>query len=140
MDNPEASVFGREVERASVAAHLRTERLERRIHRGRQIVARQRALVTKFGGEVPIALALLETFESSLAIFEKTLAARQRDEVLIARAEQAVRNSKAVLEAPIPNCLEPADAIGPKLDYTHIVKILREGGYDCELLAQETLH
>jgi hypothetical protein len=140
MNNSEARALGREVEGAPLAAHLRTERLEHRIRRCRQIVARQRELVAKFGGEVPIALALLQTFESSLAIFEKTLLAHQRYEVLIARAEQAVGSSKSALEAPIPNCLEPADAIGPKLDYTYIMKILREGGYDCELLAQETLH
>jgi hypothetical protein len=43
--------------------------------RGRQIVERQRELVAKFGEQIPIAVALLKSFESSLALFEQTLAA-----------------------------------------------------------------
>jgi hypothetical protein len=120
---------------------------ERRVARSRQIVARQRGLVAKFGEQIPIAVALLETFERSLALHEETLAAFQRDRALTVRAEeQIVRNSKALLPTPIPNCLKPADATGPALDYqakslavAHIMGILREGGYDCEL-AQEVLH
>ena len=66
-------------------------------------------------------------------------AAHQRNEVLTVTAEQALRSSKELL-VPIP--LDPADATGPKLDHqanlhaAHIMKILREGGYDCEELVQ----
>src|SRR5215471_7309150 len=84
---------------------------ERRLDRGRQIVARQRELVAKLGERSPIAVALLKIFERSLAIFEEVLATNQRNEVFIARAEQA-------LVAPTtPNCLEEADATRAKLDH-----------------------
>jgi hypothetical protein len=145
MNNSEAGMLEREVGRAPIAAHLRSARLvweaERRVGRARQIVARQRDLVARVGEEeVPIAVALLQTFERSLALFEEALAGRKRGEALIVRGEeQLVCNSKALLPAPISNCLEPADVTRPKLDVASIMEILREGGYDCEL-AQETLH
>jgi hypothetical protein len=144
MNNSEAGMLEREVGRAPIAAHLRSARLvwqaERRVGRARQIVARQRDVVARVGEQVPIAVALLQTFERSLALFEEVLAGRKRGEALIVRGEeQLVCNSKALLPAPISNCLEPADVTRPKLDVASIMEILREGGYDCEL-AQETLH
>src|SRR5262249_23707706 len=148
--NNEASTFEREDGLPPTAARLCAARLlsetEHRVDRGRQIVARQRGLVAKFGKELPIAVGLLEAFERSLVLLEKIAADRknrashQSDEVVI--AEQAVRTSRALFAAPIPNWLEPADAARPKPDHlsvAHILKILREGGYDCELV-QETLH
>jgi len=136
------AVVEREVGQAPTAAHPRAGRLvseaERHIVRGRQIVARQRDLVAKIGEQdAPRAVALWRTFERSLTIIEEILAAHQRNEVPTATTEQALRSSKALL-VPIPNCLEPADATGPKLVHqvksaaAHIMKILREGGYDCE--------
>jgi len=145
--NNEASTFERGDGLPPTAAGLRAARLlsetEHRVDRGRQIVARQRGLVAKFGKELPIAVGLLEAFERSLVLLEKiaadrnNLASHQSDEVV----KQAVRTSKAFFAAPIPNCLEPADAARPKphhLSVAHIMKILREGGFDCELV-QETL-
>ena len=55
------------------------------------------------------------------------------------RLPQELRGSKALV-ASIPNCLKPTDATGPTLPaVAHIMEILHEGGYDCELV-QETLH
>jgi uncharacterized protein (DUF1697 family) len=113
---------------------------ERRVDRGRQIVARQRELVAKLGEQFPIAVTLLKSFERSLALFEEVLATHQRNEVSIARAEQAL------VVPTTPNCLEEVDATGAKLDHqermravARILEILREGGYHCEL-DQKTLH
>jgi hypothetical protein len=113
---------------------------ERRVDRGRQIVARQRELVAKLGEKFPIAVALLKNFEDLLALFEKNLATYQRNEVSIAGAGQAL------VVPTTPNCLEEADATGAKLDHqermravARILEILREGGYHCEL-DQKTLH
>ena len=78
MNNSEAGMPEREVGRALTAAHLRSARLvweaDRRVGRARQIVARQRDLVARVGEQVPIAVALLHTFERSLALFEEVLA------------------------------------------------------------------
>ena len=114
--------------------------VERRVDRGRQIVARQRELVAKLGERFPIAVAILKNLEDLLAIFERDLATNQRNEVSIARAEQA-------LVAPTtPNCLEEADATRAKLDHqermravARVLEILRGAGYHCEL-DQKTLH
>jgi hypothetical protein len=58
---------------------------ERDVVRGRKIVARQRELVARFGEQMPIAVALLQTFEGTLAQFENILAG-QRQEIRSARA------------------------------------------------------
>jgi len=144
MNNSEARVVERQVGLAPMVTYLSYSgdlvlKAERRVDRGRQIVARQRELVAKLGERFPIAVALLKNFEDLLAIFERDLATHQRKEVSIARAEQA-------LVAPTtPNCLEEAD-VTAKLDHqermravARILEILREGGYHCEL-DQQTLH
>jgi hypothetical protein len=145
MNDSGARVVERQVGLAATVTYLsysgdRVSEAERRVDRGRQIVARQRELVAKLGEQFPIAVTLLKNFERSLALFEEVLATHQRNEVSIARAEQA-------LVAPTtPNCLAEADATGAKLDHqermravARILEILREGGYQCEL-DQQTLH
>jgi hypothetical protein len=135
MDNRRSN----SVNRAVRAARLVSE-AERRVHRGRQIVARQREFVAKFGEQVPIALALLKNFEDLLALFERTQAL---NEALAVEAEQSVVN--AAVAAPMARCHEPADPVALTLDHQdqtcdidHIMEILREAGYHCELL-QENL-
>ena len=143
MNNSEAGMLEREVGRAPIAAHLRSAPcLGNRVSCWSCPTDRRATadLVARVGEQVPIAVALLQTFERSLALFEEVLAGRKRGEALIVRGEeQLVCNSKALLAAPIPNCLEPADVTRPKLDVASIMEILREAGYDCEF-AQETLH
>ena len=145
MNDSEARVAERQVGPAAMVTYLsysgdRVSEAERRVDRGRQIVARQRELVAKLGEQFPIAVTLLKSFERSLALFEEVLATRQRNEVSIARAEQAL------VVPTTPNCLEEVDATGAKPDHqermravARILEILREGGYHCEL-DQKTLH
>ena len=145
MNDSEARVVERQVGLAAMVTYLSysgdlVSEAERRVDRGRQIVARQRELVAKLGEQFPIAVTLLKSFERSLALFEEVLATHQRDEVSIARAEQAL------VVPTTPNCLEEVDATGAKLDHqermravARILEILREGGYHCEL-DQKTLH
>jgi hypothetical protein len=145
MNDSGARVVERQVGLAATVTYLsysgdRVSEAERRVDRGRQIVARQRELVAKLGEQFPIAVTLLKNFERSLALFEEVLATHQRNEVPIARAEQAL------VVPTTPNCLEEVDATGAKLDHqermravARILEILREGGYHCEL-DQKTLH
>src|SRR5215472_10075333 len=105
MNDSEARVVERQVGLAAIVTSLsysgdRVSEAERRVDRGRQIVARQRELVAKLGEQFPIAVTLLKNFERSLALFEEVLATHQRDEVSIARAEQAL------VVPTTPNCLE----------------------------------
>jgi hypothetical protein len=113
---------------------------ERRVVRGRQIVARQRELAAKLGEDLPIAVALLAAYERSLALLEN---AYERSTVLTNTVDKAVRGSRALLVA---NCPSPADTTGPGQDHQEgmravalIMEILREGGYHCEL-TKETMH
>jgi len=94
---------------------LKAIEAERRVSRGREIVSRQRDLVAKLGDGHPIAVALLNTFEALLALYEANLAASRRDEVVADNTEEA--NWRKVFR---------------------IMEILGEGGYDCDL--QLTLH
>jgi hypothetical protein len=114
--------------------------LERRVIRGRQIVGRQRELAAKLGEDLPIAIALLEIYERSLALLENAYARR---DVLADTADEAVRAPGAFLVA---NCPCPAGTTGPGQDHQErmlavalVIEILREGGYHCEL-AKETMH
>jgi hypothetical protein len=116
--------------------------LERLVVRGREIVARQRELAAKLGNEFPIAGALLETYEKSLALFEDY----RRQEVLAKPVDEAVGGSSALLVASYSNCPSPDDTTVPKQDHQDrmrgvvlVMEILRDAGYQCEL-AKETLH
>jgi hypothetical protein len=120
--------------------------LEHRIIRGRQIIARQRELVAKLGNVLPISVTLLETFEKTLSLFEKTQAAFLRSDALTDEAIQTVHSDKTVVAAPIPTCVDLADAARSKVEYEeqmsaarHIMEILCGGGYHCEL-DRETSH
>src|SRR5262245_52336555 len=150
MSNREARVVEREVGIAPMIAHQCSERFvsetERRIRRARQIVARQRELVARFDGRNPIAVALLHNFERSAALFEETLAAYQRREILAAGPTEAVHNCKPCLPPTTPNCRERAIAAAVQPDYEEqvravalIMEILRKNGYHCQL-AHETSH
>ena len=117
-----------------------TTELERRVVRGRQMVARQRELAVKLGEELPIAVALLKTYENSLALLENAV---QRSRVLADTVDKAVCGSSALLVASFPSCLEPAGTTGPQrdhqeqmLDVSRLMEILRGGGYHCELADQ----
>jgi hypothetical protein len=123
-------------------AVLSATELERRVVRGREIVARQRELAAKLGEDFPLAVKLLNEFERSLALLEDI----QRREVLTNTVNKAVRGSGALLVASIPICPSPADIIGPQPDYQDrmrdvalIMDILRDAGYRCEL-ANDTVH
>jgi hypothetical protein len=114
-----------------------------RLVRGRQIVARQRELAERLGNVLPIAVALLETYEKSLSLLEK---ACQRAEVLSNAGDNAVPGPRGLLAASSPNGPSPVDRAVPKLDYQArmrevalVMELLSEGGYDCEL-AKETAH
>jgi hypothetical protein len=86
------------------------------------------------------------------------------DRELVERAREVVKLAKKVLtesdpsilsrwprpeppsESPVANCREPVDATGLMRDQeeqmravAHIMEILREGGYHCEI-NQDTLH
>lgn len=103
--------------------------VERRVIRGRQIVARQRDLVAQLGGRLPMAVALLRNFETTLAISEERLAADQRQRVVTV-------SSQPVIASPAATQLDdPADVRA----VAHLMEILRQGGYACEL-AYDTLH
>ena len=94
---------------------------ERRVDRGRQIVAQQRALVAKIGETVPIAVELLRAYETTLALLESALANRRQHE-------------------PGAGSTSPAqDHQAQRRDIARVMEILRGGGYDCELV-QDTLH
>ena len=144
MNISEASVVGREGRLVPTAAFLhapsRVSEMQRRVERGRQIVARQRELAAKFGEQSPIAVTLVKNFESCLAVFEEAQAGLQRNEALATEAEPPVVSDKAVAAARTSNCHEPAAATGSMLDYeeqmrtvARTVEILREGGHHCEL-------
>jgi hypothetical protein len=106
---------------------LNATEAERRVTRGREIVARQRDVIAKVGevpqavallkvGEVPQAVALLKTFEGLLALYEDILAAYQPAAGLLAESPEEA-NWRQVFR---------------------VMEILREGGYDCDL--QQTSH
>jgi hypothetical protein len=110
----------------------------KRVVRGRQIVARQRKLAARLGNVRPIAVALLQAYEKSLALLEET---RQRNEVSNA-VDNADPEPRGFLVASFPNCPSRADGTGPNArmrEVALVMKLLREGGYDCEL-AKETMH
>ena len=98
---------------------------ERRVIRGRQIVARQREIASASG--TPLSIALLETFEASLAVFEDNLTRHLRDGGLC--AEQLAR--------PISQTVIDYQARSRRV--ASVMEILREGGYACEL-TQPILH
>src|SRR5262245_41842558 len=117
--------------------------LERRVVRGRQMVARQRELAAKLGEDLPVAVALLKTYERSLALLENAV---QRSRVLADTVDRAVCGSSALLVASFPNCLEPGGTSDPQRghqeqmrDVARLMEILRGGGYHCEL-AEKNLH
>jgi type II secretory pathway component PulM len=150
MNGSVASVAASEVGPDPMGAYLRApdavSEIEHRVDRARQLVARQRELVARVGERLPDAATLLKTFETTLALFEKAQATLQRSQTLRAEAEQVVHSDETVSAALAPNCPEPGDAIRAKSDYekqmsavARIMKILREGGYRCEL-ERETLH
>jgi len=102
-----------------------------RVIRGRQIVARQQELVAKFGERLPAALELLKVYERTLAVLEESLAACQL------RYDDAAKNA----------CVEQADAIDSvsereeqMREIAHLMEILREGGFHCELSRDITLN
>src|SRR5262245_10644235 len=106
---------------------------ERRIDRGRQIVARQRELVEKVGAAVPVAVELLKAYETTLALLENTLANYQRHEPAVCNAE--------VLSSPIADAADNAvrDDEEQVREVAYLMEILRAGGYHCEH-PQDTLH
>ena len=110
---------------------------QRRVDRGRRIVAQQRELVGKVGKALPLAVSLLETCERTLALLEDGLANYQ---LMADSMQQTLCNSKTLVDS------NPAEVVGPQRDneeqlrhVARILEILREGGYHCEL-AQDTLH
>jgi hypothetical protein len=116
---------------------LSATELERRVVRGREIVARQRELAAKLGEDCPLAVKVLNEFERFLALLED----RQRREVL-----KAVPGFGALLVAPFPICPSSTDMFGPEPDYqdrmrhvARIMDVLRDAGYQCEL-AKDSLH
>ena len=116
--------------------------LERRVVRGRQIVARQQELAAKLGKEFPIALALVETFEKSLVLIEQ----HYQREVLATAVDGAVGGLSAPLAVSVPICFEPDGTTDPGRDYqqqmrdvARLMELLRNGGYRCEL-AEGTMH
>jgi hypothetical protein len=120
---------------------LSATELERRVVRGREIVARQRELAAKLGEDCPLAIKVLNQFERFLALLED----RQRKEVLTNTVEKAVRGSGALLVASFPICPSPADITGPEPPdhqgrmrrVALVMEILRDAGYQSEL-AKET--
>src|SRR5262245_40780787 len=126
MSNREAHLVEREVAIAPMSAHQCSERIvsetELRIRRARQIVARQRELVARFGGRIPIAVALLHNFERSVALFEESLAAYQRRAILAAGPTAAVHNCKPFLPPSMPNCREQAIVAAAQPDYEEQVR------------------
>jgi len=91
---------------------------ERRAIRGREIVMRQRQVVAKCGGDIPIGSKLLETFEQLLSLYEKIAAAcAPATEIPVESTEEA--NWRKV---------------------ARIMEILREGGYHVELQKNSSLH
>src|SRR5262245_55770190 len=106
---------------------------ERRIDRGRQIIARQRELVAKVGAAVPVAVELLKAYETTLALLENTLANYQRHEPAVCNAE--------VLSSPVPDATDNPvpDDDEPISEVVRLLEIFRAGGYHCEL-PQDTLH
>ena len=121
---------------------LSATELERRVVRGREIVARQRELAAKLGEDCPLAVKVLNEFERFLALLED----RQRREVFTNTVDKSVRGAGALLVAPFPICPSSADMFGPEPDYqdrmrhvARIMDILRDAGYPCEL-AKDTMH
>ena len=113
---------------------------ESRVDRGRQIVARQRELATKVAEAAPIAVELLKTFESTLALLENTLANYRRYEAIIANTQEGLHNSEVPF-GPIP---EVANSPAPDHEeqmrsVARVLQILRAVGYDCKL-TQDTMH
>lgn len=104
---------------------------EHRIHRGRQIVARQRELVEKLAETAPIAVELLKVFETSLALLENTLANYQRHEPAVCNLVE--------LSSPIPDAADNPVRDDEMRVVDRLMEILRAGGYHCEL-PQDTLH
>jgi hypothetical protein len=102
----------------------------RRVDRGRQIVARQRELVAKHGDRLPVAVALLETYERTVRLFELGLDRCERRVVL---AEQSAE--KVVEAAEVTQKLTYQEQMRA---VAHLMEVLRSGGYHCEL-AEETL-
>ena len=103
---------------------------ERRIDRGRQIVARQQEIVAKFGGGLPNSVELLKAYERTLAVLEEALAAHRL------RHESTTGNAfveQAATVASMP------DHEGQMCEVAHLVEIPREAGYHCEL-DHDTLH
>src|SRR5262245_21975557 len=113
---------------------------ERRIDRGRQIVAQQRELVAKVGAALPAAVALLKAFETTLALLENTLANYQRYKLITAGTQLGLRNSE-MLSGPISEVANsPAwDHEGQMRDVARVLQILRAVGCDCKLTL-DTLH
>ena len=98
---------------------------QRRVYRSRQIVARQRELVAKYGDRLPVAVALLETFERMRELFERML---DRSEPPAVRAEQPAQ-PKSVEAAVVT---EEMTHEGQMREVARIMEILRSGGYHCE--------
>jgi hypothetical protein len=122
---------------------LSATELERRVVRGREIVARQRKLAAKLGENCPLAIKVLNEFERFLALLED----RQRREVFTNTVDKSVRGAGALLVAAFPICPSPTDITGPELpDYQDrmrrvalVMEILRDAGYHCEL-AKDSMH
>ena len=93
----------------------------RRVERGRRIVARQRKLVAKAAGRLPMAVLLLEEYERSLALLEASLPNLPRQ------------------AAMSPGTSPPPDSANQSSDLVLVLEVLREAGYRCELL-HGTLH
>ena len=101
---------------------------ERRVNRGRKIVAQQQELVARLKKPWPAALELLKAYKRTLALFEETLAMYRL------RYREVAKNAGVEGNAitSMSEC-EEARAIA------RLLEILRGAGYHCEL-TQETLH
>ena len=148
MNSSEANTVASEVGPDPTGAYMRApdfvSEIEHRVDWARQLVARQRELVTRVGERIPDAAALLKTFETTLGLFEKAQAVLQHSQTLRTRAGQTTCGDGTA--TPGLDCPEPGEAIPAKLDYeeqmsaiARIMEILRDGGYHCEL-GGETLH
>jgi hypothetical protein len=119
---------------------------ERHICRARQLVERQRQLVSKIGKQNPAAVTLLTNFEQSAALLEQALTNYRRSDLLAARMREAIDNRNPGIRRTAPNHLEQAsEALAARQAHDEqmrnvagIVEILREGGFLCEL-SRETL-
>lgn len=150
MTVSETRLVESEVGPGPMGAHLRApdpvSEIQRRVDRGREIVARQRELAAKCGKRIPDAITLLQSFETTLALLEKTQAALKHSAALRAEAAKAVHGDRTVPAVTIDSHLEPDEPIRSKPAYeeqasvvARIMEILREGGYHCEL-DRVTLH